>query len=139
MRPVKIHPLQLFKVAVVKIFVGFLIGSCILIMFIIAANKKADDQFGWVFNLAILMINDLVVIPLVYFIAQYLLIKLIEIKKIRQKPKLANAIDKFIDVGLKEIFVSDREHKRLNLFRKVLNKWQLESMLKFVRHNIQDL
>ncbi len=48
----------------------------------------------------------MIVIPLIYFIAQYLLIKLIETKKIRKRLRLVKMIESFIDVGLKEIFVN---------------------------------
>jgi len=93
------------KIVVVKVFVTTLIGICILITFIIAANKKIDEQFSWTVNFGILLMNDQIVIPLLFFFSQFLLIKLVESKAIRKKPKIEKKLNTIIDDGLKEIFV----------------------------------
>jgi len=73
-------------------------------MFIIAAQKTPEDQISWAVNLAVLIFQDMIVIPLMTMIILYVLNLFRNLESVRMNKAFHARSLKFVDRNLEDIY-----------------------------------
>ncbi len=95
------------KSFIVTFITTLTIIGCILIMFIIAANKTVTEQRAWSGFFFFFVLQDLLIVPLVYMGFNYILFKLVKRHDMRMKPALHYTLYTQLNRDLEDVYVRD--------------------------------